>query len=984
MGITKQYLRWQPGPVFGCIGSQSSGILYLPALTSRHDARERLVVTGVCESAVVWDTKTGEQVLTLTDPQCKSQVTALAANGQTGLVASGHSDGTIRLFDANSGDLKVTFSGHRSHVTALAFDGNGMRLASGGKDTEIVVWDVTAESGLYRMKGHKGVVTKVQFMATHELLVSSSTDTYVKFWDLQTQHCFKTLVGHRSQVWSFAVMSDDRRLISGGSDSELKVWNIVHKVDDPDDFTSRLAALKLKTTGDTNDDDNEEELAEETDVLIVERVGAVMRNSTQRLIDICVDETERLLICAAKDSSVECFKLKTADEIKKSITKRLKRAAKRHLKTGTDDKEQDLEDNSAHLSVQTLTDEIERLEAIKTSGSKVRSCDVLVLKNDIIKVCALLADNSVEMYSFKASAPTAPDLYGGLRLQGHRTDVRAVSISSDSHSIVTVSSDAVKVWNKSSAKCVTTITEGVEYSLCCVFAPGDRYVLVGTKTGKLQVFDINSAQLVHSIDASEDLLPVWSMCLAPGGQGLVTGCEDKLVKFWSFELLLDTVSNTRSLRLECRRTLKMDEGVLCVRVSPNGKFVAASLLDSTVRLFFYDTLKYFLSLYGHKFPVLSMDISSDSQLIATGAADKNVKIWGMDFGDCHKSVFAHDDSVTAVQFVPKTHYLFTAAKDKQMKEWDADNYEKIQVLSGHQSEVWALAVAPNGKFAVTTSHDKTLRLWQKTSEPLVLDEEREEEREKEFDEGLFANEETVIAGESNTETALPSKKTVETLKGAERVIEALDVYRKELVVLREYDEKCKACAARGEPEPSRPIPNPQLMYYKTECPHRFTLEVVKRIKWNELEETLLTLPFNYVIQLLEVLARHLERGWEVELTCRCVCFILRVNFGQIVSTPKLWPTLDQLRRLMNESVADLKDMVGVNTASLRYYHQILDSNEEDMVGVNTASLRYYHQILDSNEEVSLFKEAFNKQADRKRRRTAKNSRTSGAPILTWN
>ena len=80
------------------------------------------------------------------------------------------------------------------------------------------------------------------------------------------------------------------------------------------------------------------------------------------------------------------------------------------------------------------------------------------------------------------------------------------------------------------------------------------------------------------------------------------------------------------------------------------------------QVFFADTLKFFLSLYGHKLPVTAMDVSADSQLIATGSADKNLKIWGLDFGDCHKSIFAHDEGITAVRFVPGTHLLFTASK----------------------------------------------------------------------------------------------------------------------------------------------------------------------------------------------------------------------------------------------------------------------------------------------------------------------------------
>jgi U3 small nucleolar RNA-associated protein 12 len=89
-------------------------------------------------------------------------------------------------------------------------------------------------------------------------------------------------------------------------------------------------------------------------------------------------------------------------------------------------------------------------------------------------------------------------------------------------------------------------------------------------------------------------------------------------------------------------------------------------------VFFDDSLKFFLSLYGHKLPVMSLDISYDGTLLVSGSADKTVKIWGLDFGDCHRSLIAHEDSVTAVRFQPDTHYFFTAGKDGVVKYWDAD------------------------------------------------------------------------------------------------------------------------------------------------------------------------------------------------------------------------------------------------------------------------------------------------------------------------
>lgn len=44
----------------------------------------------------------------------------------------------------------------------------------------------------------------------------------------------------------------------------------------------------------------------------------------------------------------------------------------------------------------------------------------------------------------------------------------------------------------------------------------------------------------------------------------------------------------------------MTDDVLAVKYSPDGRFLAVALLDSTVKVFYQDTLKFYLSLYGHK------------------------------------------------------------------------------------------------------------------------------------------------------------------------------------------------------------------------------------------------------------------------------------------------------------------------------------------------------------------------------------------------
>lgn len=107
-----------------------------------------------------------------------------------------------------------------------------------------------------------------------------------------------------------------------------------------------------------------------------------------------------------------------------------------------------------------------------------------------------------------------------------------------------------------------------------------------------------------------------------------------------------------------------------------------------LQVFYLDSMKWFVDLYGHRLPALTMDVSSDSTLLVSGSADKNIKFWGLDFGDCHKSLFAHNDSVMSVAFVNKTHYVFTSGKDGAVKYWDADTHELLLELPAHHASVW--------------------------------------------------------------------------------------------------------------------------------------------------------------------------------------------------------------------------------------------------------------------------------------------------------
>jgi len=174
------------------------------------------------------------------------------------------------------------------------------------------------------------------------------------------------------------------------------------------------------------------------------------------------------------------------------------------------------------------------------------------------------------------------------------------------------------------------------YGVNVAFAPGGRFAVLCTMDGFVKLVDSASGTVVMSEQAHETR-PVYGLAVRSDGKGFMTGAGDKFVKFWDFKVMGNSLSAGLS------RQLQMSTDVLSLCYSPARQsdklLVAVGLLDGTVQLLYDDSLRFFLSLYGHKLPVLCLDVSYDSQIIVSGSADKTIKIWGLDFGDCHRYTY---------------------------------------------------------------------------------------------------------------------------------------------------------------------------------------------------------------------------------------------------------------------------------------------------------------------------------------------------------
>lgn len=449
-------------------------------------------------------------------------------------------------------------------------------------------------------------------------LISCSKDTLLKLWDLPTQHCVSTIVAHRTQIWTLATFIDPSTnsvvVLTGGGEGEAKAWTI-----NSDILNGKKAP--------TNIDASEGPFRAITP-LVEGLLPLATLSHSQRIAQISFHPSENLLAVQTTERTVEVLRLRTEEEIRKKIARRRKREKEKRkekaLKAGKSIDNEEEAGASSSVQEPTWKDRLASWITIRAPG-KIRSFHFGIGANKLkeVTIMTALSNNAVEVYSLppqptKASKKEAAGADGedgsdrseasrlyALELPGHRTDIRTLCLSSDDALLASGANGTLKVWNVKTTKCLRTMECG--YAICSAFLPGDRHIVVGTKSGELMLYDVGSSTLLETFKAHQG--EVWGISVRPDGKGLVSGSADKDIKFWDFEIK-DVVINAdekgappayrKTLSMTHTRTLKMTDDVLAVKYSPNGKFLAVSLLDSTVKVFYADSLKFSLSLYGHK------------------------------------------------------------------------------------------------------------------------------------------------------------------------------------------------------------------------------------------------------------------------------------------------------------------------------------------------------------------------------------------------
>ena len=197
----------------------------------------KIIATAAWDKTIkLWDAETGNLIDTLTGHNdginsIAFTSTSLNSSYKEGgyILLSGSEDKTIKFWNiTDKAKLIKTLTGHTDSIKAIAISPDGNLIASGGYDNTIKIWSISGEL-LQTIDAHKLAVTSLAFTRDSNTLASGSWDNSIKLWSIvdggTSNNLLHTLTGHQDGVTTISLNSNGTLLASGSGDRTIKLWN---------------------------------------------------------------------------------------------------------------------------------------------------------------------------------------------------------------------------------------------------------------------------------------------------------------------------------------------------------------------------------------------------------------------------------------------------------------------------------------------------------------------------------------------------------------------------------------------------------------------------------------------------------------------------------------------------------------------------------------------------------------------------------------
>mgnify|MGYP002629194182 CR=1 FL=1 len=651
-------------------------------------------------------------------------------------IISGSQDNTIRLWDAEGGQLLKSFRGHDGAVRTVAFAENDQVILSGSHDNSIRKWNISEYEEIrvlqgQVLEGHVDAILSAGFSPDGERIVTASRDRTARTWETFTGQPLKVFAeGHSFLASSAAFFSGGKRLATGAVDNTVRIWDVDSGTQLVRlEHTGRAAALTVSNDGKwviTGGDDHSARMwnVETGELAFIFKGDKDTLGHNNEVTAVAISGDDQQLLTGDSTGRVFMWDIKT-----QKVVLELKGHARSRI-----------------------------TDAAFLPGTK--------------RVLTASADRTVAQWD-AASGKEIPSL-----ILNHPDSVVAMSLRPNTHQVLTACGDgSVRLWDADTAKVVTELDRGgAKITDVAINDAGSKALAVDANGRKTLIFSLENTQQPLTADQtyvsngqlwsaifaplksdigilalggsdakligltsarreSDETLVAFSphgviasASYSPDGSKIVTGSWDFSARIWDS----NTGADLRKLAGDNGHTGFVNSAVF----SPNSKYVLTGSDDGTSKIWDASTGAVLATLTGHEDRVRHATFSKDGTQILTSSNDRTARIWVLKEtaqADGSVNVEAsvaqifngHEWAVLSAEFSDDGKFVITASEDNTARIWDATNGKELSVLSGHTARVSSVAFAPgeNPTRAVTASQDGTVKLWdtQANKEILTLD-----------------------------------------------------------------------------------------------------------------------------------------------------------------------------------------------------------------------------------------------------------------------
>ena len=574
---------------------------------------KRVATSSADGTLRVFDSETGRLLRAFVDPEGGSGPLAWSPDDRTLATTS---DKTVRLWEVESGRLLRSRTEHTSWISAVAWSPNGALLATGSHDRSVRLWNVADGRLRDTLQSHAGTITAIAWSPDSAALASASEDRTIRFWDAENGHHRRALESQTESLRALAWSKDGATLASAGEDKSIRKWNIKTSelAGELEPLPQSIRRLVWLADGKT--------------------LGVVHGNGTARIVDSESGRTLREVQGQAGEGADADWSLDG-----------------RRVAFGSGD---------GTLRVwEVRTGKL--LSSI--AGHKVRtptwnySMPALAWSPDGKILAVATLDSRVLLWE-----PDSRDLIRELPV-AHAGPIVTLAWSPDGKLLSSGGSDnTIRIWNLATAEQIHTCNHS-GWIAGLAWSPDGKTLASGGQDSTVRLWEVATWRELHKLEGHKS--GITALAWSPDSKRSISGSYDQTLRIW------DAATGEQPVLLDRDQSDQPLGENRAAAWSPDGKLIAAG----GAGLWLWDAES---GKIVNKLPaayIRNVAWSSDGKTLATGFADGTARTWNVDSGTLAQTLAGHGGPVEAVSWAPNGKILACGSTNywaiDQIRVWDA-------------------------------------------------------------------------------------------------------------------------------------------------------------------------------------------------------------------------------------------------------------------------------------------------------------------------